>query len=661
MEEKKKRSFFFPITSRLCLSWSVPIILIVSIVGSMGGLGNISTAEAASLVLSPSTGTFTVGSTFSVSVFLNTENEAVNTIGTSITFPPDKLQIVSPSTGNSIINIWTNLPNVDNQNGRISLQGGIPGGIKVTNGLITTLIFRVKSVGTAVVKFTDSSRVLLNDGQGTDDLKQTTNGVYQLVLPPPAGPIVTSETHPDQTQWYPNASAALEWAAETDVDGYSYIVNGEPVDFPDDIAEGTRTTINYRNLTDGIHYFHIKALKDKGWGGTTHYALKIDTGAPAKFPIEIIPDARTTRRQPVFQFSTTDALSGIDHYELKIIPLKVSGSSAGNTTPATQPLFIDVNSPYVPPELPLGTYDVVVRAYDKAGNLQEIAQRLNIVTSVFRIIQDQGIQIRNSFLIPWKWFWILLIILLLLLTGIAWRVRRWHRQLINRRQAKDLSPTVQQQLDELKKYREKYGKVALGIIFIIMLWSSATARAETVALVPPLITTVAKNISNDEIFYVGGNLDVENATVILYLQNVSTGETISESTISQKGGEWFYRHSGFLTGGNYVLWAQSKVGSQLSPPSPQVELTVRKTAFIFGASRISLEAIYLVGVICSIAVILALILHILFHTYHGRKRHKEMLKEIKEAEESVRRGFAVLRRDIEAELAIIHKIKMSKE
>ena len=109
------------------------------------------------------------------------------------------------------------------------------------------------------------------------------------------------------------------------------------------------------------------------------------------------------------------------------------------------------------------------------------------------------------------------------------------------------------------------------------------------------------------------------------------------------------------------MWAQSKVGSQLSPPSPQVELTVRKTAFIFGASRISLEAIYLVGVICSIAVILALIPHILFHTYHGRKRHKEMLKEIKEAEESVRRGFAVLRRDIEAELAIIHKIKMSKE
>jgi hypothetical protein len=37
------------------------------------------------------------------------------------------------------------------------------------------------------------------------------------------------------------------------------------------------------------------------------------------------------------------------------------------------------------------------------------------------------------------------------------------------------------------------------------------------------------------------------------------------------------------------------------------------------------------------------------------------MKEIHEAEESIRRGFAVLRRDVQAELAVVGKIKLTKE
>ena len=36
-------------------------------------------------------------------------------------------------------------------------------------------------------------------------------------------------------------------------------------------------------------------------------------------------------------------------------------------------------------------------------------------------------------------------------------------------------------------------------------------------------------------------------------------------------------------------------------------------------------------------------------------------KEMREAEESIRRGFAVLRRDIEAELGVVKKAKMDKD
>lgn len=277
--------------------------------------------EAASLKLGPSAGTLTVGSTFDVSVFLDTESETVNALDVALSFPPDKLQIVSPTTGQSIISVWTSQPRFNNLAGTVNLRGGLPGGIKVSNGLVTTLTFRVRSVGQAVVRFLDDSRVLLHDGKGTDALRDTQSGIYNLILPPPQGPIVVSETHPDQARWYPNSSIILNWASDEAAGGYSYVVNDEPVDIPDDISEGAKSSVVYRDLADGTKYFHIKALRGGVWGGTTHYALNIDTTPPAEFEVKIIPGPRTSRAQPIIQFLTTDVLSGLDHYELKIVPL----------------------------------------------------------------------------------------------------------------------------------------------------------------------------------------------------------------------------------------------------------------------------------------------------------------------------------------------------
>ena len=69
------------------------------------GIFAVSKAEAATLSAGPTTGTFTVGSTFDVSLFLDTEGKPVNTIAAFLSFPADKLQLVSPTTGKSIISI----------------------------------------------------------------------------------------------------------------------------------------------------------------------------------------------------------------------------------------------------------------------------------------------------------------------------------------------------------------------------------------------------------------------------------------------------------------------------------------------------------------------------------------------------------------------------
>jgi hypothetical protein len=615
-------------------------------------------SQAATLLLSPSSGTFSVGSTFNASILLDTKGQSVNAIEVELSFPPDMLQIVSPSVGQSVVGVWTATPKFNNTTGKLELQGGVPGGITASNALVSTVTFRVKSIGEGLVKFLDGSKVLLNDGLGTNVLTQTANAVYKFKLPPPAGPTVISSSNPDQATWYPNRTVSLEFISEVSgVEGFSYILSDEPTTIPDDISEGKKNSVSYGNLGDGIHYFHIKSLRGGAWGGATHFAFKVDATPPADFNIEIAPASRTSSHKPIIQFTTTDALSGIDHYELKIIPL-----SATELSDDASRFFIEALSPYAPSSLELGSYDVIVRSYDKSGNYAEVSERLHITTPFFAFINDVGITLGGKTL-PWKWLWTLGIIILILLIFLAHRTKGWRHFVHTAQTEGKLPEDIASQLEELKKYREKYGAKLVVMLLLIssLFMSGSRVDAQTAQIAPPLITTISKNISNEEIFYVGGKTDFPNAQVVIYLQNLGTGETFSQFAESDNKGDWFYRHTTFLSPGNYLLWAQGKLGGELSPPGPQVQMTVNRTAVQFGGGRLSYEAIYLFIIILMSLAILGLAGYIIYHYYHGRKKHLQFQKDIREAEESIRRGFAVLKRDIEAELAVVRKANLSNE
>lgn len=613
----------------------------------------------ASLIsISPDSGTFSVGNTFNVSVLLDTEGKSINALQVFLSFPPDKLQVVSPSAGASIIDVWTVPPKFNNVAGTVNLEGGIPGGIVVSKGVITTITFRVKSIGGAFVKFFDKSRVFLNDGLATDDLNQSQNAVYQLKLPPPAGPLVFSDTHPDQSIWYQNRVAVLRFPNPTSVEGYSYVLSDEPTTTPDNISEGLRTSVAYNNLSNGVHYFHIRALRDGVWGGVTHFAVRVDVTPPADFPVEILPAKRTTSTQPVIQFITTDASSGLDHYEIKLEPVSYQAVQKYSDDVS---FFIETGSPFIPSELALGSYDIFIRAYDKANNYKEVKERLAITTPLFRFIGDRGVMIGNSFIVPWLLVWFIGILLLLVLIFIAYKVWNWRHEIAIIHQEKKLPENIKRELEELKEYRKKYSLKMLIILFVVLsMFSFNSAEAETLELSPPIISAISENISNKDIFYVGGRTDAANQTIIIYLQNLLTGETTSENILPNKNGDWFYRHNVFLPPGDYLLWMQSKRGEVLSPPSSQTAMTVKKTALEFGSNRLSYETIYLFFIIILLLGLGGLIVFILFHTYHGRRKHKEFKEEVKKVEEFVRVGFAMLGRDIAGELAILHKAKSNQ-
>jgi hypothetical protein len=616
----------FLLTSAFCIGAFVPLF-----------------AGAATLSIEPASGTFVVGSTFNASVFLNTEDEAINAVDVNISFPPDKLQVVSASTGFSIIKTWVANPDYDNREGKIDFQGGIPSGIYAQKGLISTVTFRVKSVGSALVRILDTSDVLLHDGKGTSALKDSSNGLYNLILPPPAGPVVVSETHPDQQKWYSSSNVVLKWSNLEEVEGYSYVLNDEPTEIPDNISEGIKENVIYKELSSGNHYFHIKALRNGVWGGVTHFALNIDSEPPAGFVVEISPSRITTEKNPIVRFETTDALSGIRHYEYKIINLNpVAVAAAGN-----QNFFIEFNGQQVL-SLDRGKYDIIGRAYDNAGNIREATERLEIVTPVGKVLKS-------------GWVWAGGLVLLVILGAGSYFSHRWHNE-INKKKKRKIPPHVKEKLEELKKYRKKYGKLAVllllaGSLGLALVGPVNVFAEEEMQVSPPYITTVSRNISNEDIFYIGGKTDAAETEVVIYLQNLETGETQSQRVVSNKKRDWFYRHPTFLSTGNYLLWAQSRLGEAQSPPSPQFEMKVTPTAIQFGSSRFSFETIYLIFAIVLLIAVIGLSVFIAAHSSEARRKHKEFMKELREAEESVRRGFAVIRRDVELELAALKRAK----
>jgi len=524
-------------------------------------------AYAARLTLKPSTATVVVGGTFSVSVSLDTEGESINALDVTLKFPADKLQVVSPSLGRSVVSVWTAPPYFNNATGELHFQGGIPGGINVKDGLISTITFRAKKPGSAVVKFDSDSQILAHDGKGTDVLTNTQSGIFDVVLPPPEGPIIASETHPDSSRWYRSPTAILKWTSINGIE-YSYVLNREPVDIPDNISEGTRTGVAYKNLADGIHYFHIKAKRGGVWGGISHFAVNVDTSPPAEFPVRILPAPRTTSNSPIIQFDTTDASSGISYYEYAVIPFFLTS----HLDEEYAILFTEVSSPHVL-DVKDGKFAVIVRAYDAAGNYQESVQRLRVMSPALLIATS-------------TWAWLVALLLVALLGYGVWSIREWYENVIDRRNVRNLPTNVRQQLKKLKRYERKYKKFLVFLILGFSMFSMGIANAVTdnLGISPPFVGTISDNITNEDIFYIGGRTDSGGIEVIIYLQNLRSGETLSEKVTSDRRGDWFYRHSEFLGSGEYLLWTQAKLGDEMSPPSPQIRLSVEESAIQFGAS-----------------------------------------------------------------------------
>lgn len=127
-----------------------------------------SSVSAANLSLSPASGLYSVGDTFSVQVVVSSQDKSINAVSGILNFSADKLQVVSLSKNSSIINFWVVDPAFVNSSGKVSFEGVVLNpGFQSSRGVVLTLHLKAKSIGAASLSYSSAS-VLANDGQGTD-------------------------------------------------------------------------------------------------------------------------------------------------------------------------------------------------------------------------------------------------------------------------------------------------------------------------------------------------------------------------------------------------------------------------------------------------------------------------------------------------------------
>lgn len=330
-------------------------------------------SEAATLYPSPSSGSYSVGQSFSVSVYVSSSDQAMNAASGTVSFPADKLEVTSLSKSGSVINLWVQEPSYSNSAGTISFEGIVLNpGYTGAAGRVITINFRTKASGTALITFSNGS-VLANDGQGTSILSGLGSGSYAIDIPvtgpaadeatspavtagTPPGPNIESNTHPDPDSWYPITEAEFSWDLPSGTTGSRLLVGEKPQASPSVTYAPALGSKVLDPLEDGIWYFHVQLRNENGWGGVSHFRFQIDTKDPEYFNMEQIQEEDPTNPTRSFIFDAEDSTSGIDHYTIQI--------DDGEAMEWQD----DGEHVYTTPTLGPGKHTIIVNAMDKAGN-----------------------------------------------------------------------------------------------------------------------------------------------------------------------------------------------------------------------------------------------------------------------------------------------------
>ncbi len=401
---------------------------------------SVSLAEAATLQITPASGSHAVGQTFTARVIVDSGGSQVNASEATLSFDNSVLSVTNVSKAGSVLSLWTTEPTYSNAAGTISFGGGNPSPFSGQSTLIT-VTFRVTAEGSGTVRFS-SGAVTAADGTGRDVLANMRTATFTGTSAPeptpdptptptpdptpsgntPSAPAVSSDTHPEDNPWHNEYEANFSWNVPNDVTAVRLLVGRQSEATPTVVYE---PPINSRELgddifnEDGLWYFHVQFRNSAGWGGITHYEFGFDTEAPEEFEIEIVEGEGTPN--PTLSFRSEDELSGIRDYVISIegmedivVSFDEHEESGGVYT------FED--------PLPSGEVVITVSARDNAGNqttssITTSSEDDGIDRTVPTVADDEdrvGFFARHGTTM----FIMFLILIILVLLGYIWKLRK---------------------------------------------------------------------------------------------------------------------------------------------------------------------------------------------------------------------------------------------
>lgn len=422
---------------------TVPLIKnLLLIVGLF--LVSVSSAFAADLSVSPSSGSYSAGQTFTVTLRAVPNGDSINAVESTLTFDPAVLSVVSVGKTGSAFSLWTTEPTFSNTAGTVTFGGGSPTPFTSTSNLIS-VTFRAVKEGSGTVGFKNSS-ILAADGRGTDVFKNATPGSFSVTAAttptptptqptetkpteetkpqndqqaiiygdPPRAPEIGSQVFLDPEVWYNETEGLFSWTLPFDVNAIAVEITTDPANIPQDHETAVidppveEFAVTKDIVKDGVQYVSINFKNQVGWGAVLNRKLKIDVTPPEPFAINVQPGT-TPDSFPLLRFDAKDVSSGVEKYEL--------------TVADKEPLIItpdEARLGYLLKELEDGTYTVKVVATDMAGNKRESSVAVLITAGWVKPLEVVEEGTFWDFLTPINLFIFFLVVIIILQIIYFW-------------------------------------------------------------------------------------------------------------------------------------------------------------------------------------------------------------------------------------------------
>jgi len=304
-----------------------------------------------------------------IAIKVSTGGEAINAVEAVVNYDPEAAEVLDIITTNSFCRQDLFIKKtIDNENGVVNIACVLPNpGFLEPNGIVAELLIQPLKSGQLSLYFGDETKVLANDGLGTNVLRLAIDGSYNILSYDDQQNIeepftIFSYTHPNSARWYKRKNVHFSWSG---IKGtiYRYALNNIPDFIPGEENITSENSLSFDVDKDGVYYFHLLPEKDSNTGAIVHYKIMIDSTPPLspiiKASDKIIEPGGMIR----FDFTAEDELSG---------------TQKGFYVKFDEGIFLPVAPPLYMPFLNVGKYFVIIRVFDKAGNFNDAMVEINV-------------------------------------------------------------------------------------------------------------------------------------------------------------------------------------------------------------------------------------------------------------------------------------------